>query len=167
MNTFPDSVMKRLATLATDGEAISNDQATDVLGLTPQQYHRLTLQEDFPHRTQLRRQHWLHPQALLEFCQRWNRLACGLTVTQIARLIHCTVPTARRLTRDDTFPKPLGEIGGRDRWDRDEIVSWHRARVGGATLPAVTDAVPKEPKPKTAAKGIRNARKQTEKRRDA
>jgi len=166
VNTFPDALMRKLEQLAAVGEAISTDQVRTVLGLTQQQYHRLTLQEDFPKRQHIGRKFWINPQRLLDFAINWNKMADGLTITQVATLIHSTIPTARRLAKRPDFPAPLGELNGRERWDREVIVVWHRTRLDGAKLGPDFDAGPdKSRKKKALTKGAHNGKKQTERRR--
>src|SRR5262245_7144954 len=109
VNPFRPDVMRRLQALADVGEAISTIHLRESMQLTSQQLHRLTLQADFPKRQQIGVKFWVNPVALLEFAHRWNRLARGLTITQVAQLIHSTVPTTRRLVRQADFPKSLGE----------------------------------------------------------
>lgn len=166
MKTFPESVMKKLEALAREGAAISTDHVRTVTERTQQQYHRLTLQDDFPARQQVGRKFWINPQQLLDFAINWNKLAHGLTITQVAVVIHSTIPTARRLSKLPGFPEPLGEVNGRKRWDREVIVPWHRARVAGAKLEGEYDAGPdKSRKKKALAKDAHHVKKQTEKRR--
>ena len=165
MNKFPDQVVTRLEALARVGEAITTDEAYAVLGVAQQKWHRLGgMNEDFPKRTHIGRKFWVSPQALLRFVEKWNRMATGLTITQLAQVIHSTVPTTRRMTRHADFPKPVGEINGKPRWDRDEIAAWHGPRVDGAKLPA--SATMAQVKGRKKVKGIRNG-KAKEKRADA
>lgn len=166
MIAFPEPVMKKLEALARAGDALSTDHARIVLGLTAQQYQRMALQPDFPRRQHIGRKFWLNPQALLDFAVRWNRLSRGLTITQVATVIHAAITTARRLAKSPGFPNPVGDLNGRERWDRDEIVSWHRTRVGGAKLSADFDAGPdKSPKRKALAKGAHNGKSKNAKSR--
>lgn len=165
MNVFPDPVLKRLEVLARDGEAITTDQAREILALTAQQFHRLVIQDDFPRREHIGLRWWLSPVALLTFGQHWNRLAVALTITDVARLMRSTLNTARRASRQRDFPKPLGQINGRERWERAAILDWQRERIGGAKLPPGADGGPTGSKPRKAkAKGQGNGKAQKEKR---
>lgn len=164
MNVFPEQVLRRLEVLARNGDAITTEQAREVLGLTLQQFHRMVAQDDFPHRTHIGRRWWLNAQQLLDFAQRWNRLAQALTITDVARLIRRTITTARRLAREPGFPTPLGQVNGRDRWARADILEWQRASVGGAKLPPDANGGPAKSRKKTP-QGVRNSVKpQKEKR---
>lgn len=168
VNVFPDQVLKRLEALARVGEAISTDQAREVLALTVQQFHRMVLQDDFPRREHIGLRWWLSPQALQVFAQHWNRLAVALTITDVARLIRSTLPTTRRASRQRDFPKPLGQINGRDRWERAAILDWQRERIGGAKLPPGANGGPEGDAPKKSkAKGRGNGKTQKEKRTQA
>lgn len=159
MNEISDQALKRLDQLARVGEALSTDQVREVLDLTTAQFHRMTLQDDFPKRSHIGRKYWLNPQKLLTFCSEWNRLAAGLTITDVARLIHATVPTARRIARQAGFPSPLGEVNGKPRWDQAELLAWHSPRVEGAKLPAPVTAGTPKGKKKVTGKGARHARR--------
>lgn len=163
MNVISEQALGRLAVLARAGEALSTDQVRKVLELSSQQFHRMTLQDDFPRRAHIGRKYWLNPEKLHVFCLLWNRLAAGLTITDVAALIHTTVPTARRLARHADFPRPLGEVNGKPRWDHETIVAWHSPRVEGARLPTPAGVGTKR---KRKAKGTRNG-KGKERRTDA
>jgi predicted DNA-binding transcriptional regulator AlpA len=152
VNVIADQALKRLEHLAHVGEALSTDQVREVLDLTSAQFHRMTLQDDFPKRAHIGRKYWLNPEKLLAFCLRWNQLAAGLTITDVARLIHATVPTARRIVRQAGFPTPLGEVNGKPRWDQDELQAWHAPRVEGSKLPAPVSAGTPKGKKKAVGK---------------
>lgn len=156
MKPFPDSVLKKLEQLARIGEPIPTDQAREILQLTDMQYQRMSGQNHFPKRQHVGRKFWLDVHGLLDFARRWNALCAGLTITQVATVIHASIKTTRRMARQPGFPEPLGEVNERERWDRDAIVTWHRARMGGAKLPAEIDAAPVT-KRKTA-KGAHNGK---------
>lgn len=161
MNTFPDQVLRRLEALAHEGHAIDTERAREGLGLTPQQFHRMVLQDDFPAREHIGRRWWLNPQQLADFAAKWNRLAVALTITDVARLIRSTVPTARRAARQSDFPKPLGQVNGRDRWETHDVQEWQRTRVGGAKLPPDANGGGGHRKPrKKTAKGARSGKAQ-------
>jgi predicted DNA-binding transcriptional regulator AlpA len=152
-----EQALKRLEALARVGEAMHTDQAREVLGVSGPQFRRMTQQDDFPTRTHIGRKYWLNPQKLLAFCLTWNRMAAGLTITDVAHLIHATVPTARRIVRQADFPRPLGEVNGKLRWDQGEILLWHGPRVDGAKLPAPVHAGQRKAK-KKALKGNRHGK---------
>jgi len=125
----------------------------EVLQISQQQLHRLTLAEDFPARIQISRSFWVNPEGLLAFARRWNNLCDGIPASEVASLIRSTMHTARRLMRSPDFPQSLGLLNGRDRWDRAAIIEWHRKRGDGAKLPPGADVVPdraaKKKKPPT------------------
>jgi hypothetical protein len=156
---FPDAVLKRLEQLARVGEPIPTDQAREILQLTDMQYQRMCGQNHFPKRQHVGRKFWLDVHGLLAFAQLWNALTAGLTITQVAVVIHASIKTTRRMIRQPGFPEPLGEVNDRERWDREAIVKWHRGRMGGAKLPAEIDAAPIT-KRKTA-KGAHNGKAKT------
>lgn len=166
VNLISEQALERLQALVRSGEAMSTDQARDVLELSPQQFHRMTLQDDFPQRSHIGRKFWLNPERLLAFCQLWNRLAGALTITDVARLIRTAVPTARRITRQAGFPAPLGKVNDKPRWDEDEVLAWHAPRVEGAKLPAHVHAPIPKGKKKRPVKGNGNG-KSAPKRRNA
>jgi predicted DNA-binding transcriptional regulator AlpA len=151
---IPDSVLAKLQAWARAGDAVSTEQARALLGLTPQQFHRRAQHGTFPRREHIGRQWFVNPQQLLEFAQGWNALARGLTLTEVGHLIHCTLATARRVTRQEGFPAPLGEFNGRERWNRDAILEWQRQRLGGAKLDGAAKSTPN----KSTAKGKRNGK---------
>lgn len=160
MIEFTDQVLKRLETLVRAGDAITTETARQELGVTDQQFHRLVLQDDFPVRQHVGRRWWLSPQGLLEFALRWNRLTRALTITEVARLIRSTLPTTRRAARLPDFPKPLGQVNWRDRWERADILEWQRQRIGGAKLPpGANGGTTPRPRKKTA-KGTRSGKAQ-------
>lgn len=156
MNVISEQALARLSALVRAGEALSTDQVRQVLALSSQQFHRMTLQDEFPHRAHIGRKFWVNPEKLLAFCHLWNALAAALTITDVARLIHCTVPSARRMTRQSDFPRPLGEVNGKPRWDQEAVTAWHSPRADGAKLPAPVSQA--RAKRKTLAKGTRHAK---------
>ena len=164
MQPIPDPVIKKLEAAAHAGKALTTDAVRALMALTNQQYQRLTLHEGFPRRERISRKFLLNPQHLLDFALHWNALAAGVTITQVAVLIHATIPTARRLAKLPDFPEALGEVNGRKRWDREVITQWHRKRLGDAALDAEFDVGPDERKKKPAAKRGTNGGKHPTKR---
>ena len=158
MKEITDQVLRRLEALAKVGEGISTNQVREVMHLTPLQLHTYTLQPSFPARQHIGRMNWVNPEKLLAFAHLWNKRARGCTLSDVAALLRCTVPTARRLARSPGFPRPLGQVHGRDRWDRAEIIDWHRPRLEGARLPPGADVDEERPQRKRTPKGGRNGK---------
>lgn len=153
MNKISEQVLRRLEVLAKTGDLLSTLQVREVMALSRQALHRLTFCDDFPTQTHISRQWWVHPQALLEFAHRWNALCDGIPLYEVAALIRSTPHTTRRLLRAADFPKALGQLNGRDRWERAAVVTWHRARGGGASLPPGADVgTPRGPRKKKPPK---------------
>jgi len=161
VNAIAETIMRRLEALAKAGDAITTDQVRADMSLTRQQLHQFTLEDGFPARKQIGRKFWVNPVALYTFAKDWNVLAAGITITDVATLLRMTIATARRAVRAETFPRPLGSYNGRDRWDRNAIIEWHRMRGGGAKLPpeadVATQAIAKKPR---TAKGSRDGKAQ-------
>jgi predicted DNA-binding transcriptional regulator AlpA len=161
VHAIPENVMRRLEALAKNGEAITTDQVREDMGLTRQQLHQYTLEDDFPPREQIGRKFWVNPVALYAFAATWNALAAAITITDVAILLRMTIATARRTVRAADFPRPLGHYNGRDRWDRAAIIEWHRPRVGGAKLPPDADVDTQSTSKRTrTAKGTRDGKAQ-------
>jgi len=160
----PDNAIRRLDALAKSGHAVSTDQVREVLALTRQQFQRMTDRPEFPARERVGLKIWVSPAEVLAFVHRWNALANGIALRDLAALLRTTFSTARRMVRAEGFPPPLGEVNGRDRWDAGAVTDWHRARFHGAKLPPEAD-VSKAPKPKhkPAAKGNRDGKAKGEK----
>jgi predicted DNA-binding transcriptional regulator AlpA len=53
----------------------------------------------------------------------------GLDIECAAELLGLKVPTLYILSKKPDFPAPRWRVGGRNRWDREDLLNWKRNRV--------------------------------------
>ena len=137
---FTDAILEQLYRWATVNEAVNALDVRALFGMTKQQFQRLTSDRKFPPVEPMPGGRFIAPQLLLDFCLGHNRLARGLPMSGVAKLLGCTVTRAMQLSELPGFPAVIGRWKGADRRDLDEMIAWQRARLGGAKLPPKADA---------------------------
>lgn len=149
---FADDVLAQLRGWADEKTAVSATQLRELFGMTKQQYQRLTDSPGYPHWERSHGERFINAASVLAFCEKFNRLARALTITEVAKFLGITVASAKRRFRVAVpnepvpdNPQPIGQWNGAWRWDLEEIIADRDKRLGGAHMPAHAEGVDKLP----------------------